>query len=97
MKSSQASAPSMTVKATVNNPRIEEMRLKIMDVLKGYEDISQTEVLAVLATMTGMVLALQDRKLPVAAYTEMISRNIELGNRKALSELASVEGAFKNV
>lgn len=87
----------MLLKTTVTNPRIEEMKNKIGAVLKTYGDISQTEVLAILATMTGMVLALQDRKYPVAYYTEMISRNIELGNRNALSQQASVDGAFKRM
>lgn len=85
----------MLVKTEVTNPRIEEMRQKIATVLKTYEDISQTEVLAILATMTGMVLALQDRKYPVSFYTDMISRNIEIGNRNALSQMAHVDGAFK--
>lgn len=85
----------MKLKAVPTNPRIEEMRQKIEGVLRQYKDISQTEILAILATMTGMVLALQDRKYPVNFYINMINENIEAGNRNALSEMAHVNGAFK--
>lgn len=87
----------MSLKSVPVNPRIHEMRKKIDAVLAQYKDISQTEVLAILATMTGMVLALQDRKYPVSYYIDLVNVNIEAGNRNALSQMAHVDGAFKQV
>jgi septum formation topological specificity factor MinE len=72
----------------------EALYQEVIAVIRKYSDeMDSAEVLAVLANMTGKVLAMQDqRKYSPQAAMAIVSRNIELGNRQVLTELMKSEG-----
>jgi len=54
-------------------------------------EITNFEILSLMAYMTGMVLAMQDqRKMTPAQGMEIVSKNVEAGNRAAVDQLLNV-------
>lgn len=57
--------------------------------VKHSSELSQQEVLAILAYQTGMALALQDQHaMPVDAYLAIVTSNMEAGNAHAITQAA---------
>lgn len=57
-------------------------------------ELSALELLAVAANMLGKLVAMQDqRQVSPAQAMEVVSRNIELGNRQVLDQLRTTKGS----
>lgn len=57
------------------------------------EKMTPLEVLAVAANMVGKLVAMQDqRKTSVAMAMEVVSRNIEVGNKAVIDQLVNSNG-----
>lgn len=75
------------------NARHEAMYQELLVVLGKY-DLPAKELLAVTSNMVGKILAMQDqRTMTVAGAMEIVSRNIEEGNRQAVAGLQRPEGS----
>lgn len=73
---------------------VKERLMKSIQAEIAAGEISNAEMLALMAHVTGMVLAMQDqRTMTPSQGMEIIVRNIESGNRTAIEQLLESEGA----
>ncbi len=61
---------------------------------KHADKLSALELLAIAANMIGKLIALQDQRLVSPAQAmQVVSRNIEVGNRQALEQVSKSAGS----
>lgn len=62
-------------------------------VRKTAPDMPAEEILAVVCVLVGQLIALQDqRRFTSAAVMQLVSQNIEAGNRRVLADLLNAKG-----
>jgi hypothetical protein len=78
------------IKAT---PETKVLFEELTELIRRHQHISAYELLAVAANMVGKLIALQDQRVvsPELAI-ETVMRNIEMGNKEALSMLEKPQG-----
>jgi hypothetical protein len=75
-------------------PRHEMFYQDLCKLMRRYDALPAEEILAIAANMVGKILAMQDqRRITPAMGLEIISRNIEEGNRQVLAELGATKGS----
>jgi hypothetical protein len=76
----------MSIRPTTG--RHQDLYTALCDALAKFPDVPADEMLAVVAKLTGRVLAVQDqRKYTPARAIEIVSWNLELGNREMIESL----------
>ncbi|ATC34132.1 hypothetical protein CA606_18330 [Caulobacter vibrioides] len=82
----------MTPKPQPPNDKHEALYQELVAVMRKYE-LSQVEILAVVANITGKCLAFQDQTKGTADdYMQIVIANLEEGNRQALDGLLNPIG-----
>lgn len=85
----------MSFTTAAPSPAVLAFREEVMKVMKKHADnLSQQEILAIMAYTTGQALALQDQRIPVEKLLTMVGSNIEAGNKYVIDMLG--EGASFN-
>jgi hypothetical protein len=84
----------MSPRTVETSTKHEALYQEVIAVIRKYSDeMDNAEILAVVANMTGKVLAMLDqRKYSLEAAMAIVSRNIELGNRQVIDGLMNSEG-----
>ena len=85
----------MADKIQIAQPKHEVLYQELVDLLKKHADeLDSLEMLAIAANMLGKLVAMQDqRKVTSDMGMEVVGKNIELGNRQVLKQLANTKGS----
>lgn len=71
----------------------ESFRRALLNVFKDFQGMGSIEQLAILSSLVGQLVAMQDqRRYTAEALMELVASNIELGNKTVISQLHKTEG-----
>lgn len=78
----------------ISKPEHEVTYQELIQLMRQHGDVSALEMLAIASNLVGKLVAMQDQ----AAVTpekamEVVAKNIEIGNRQAVAELAKPIGS----